>query len=202
MRIVLLCVESHCLAMCGKSLSCYVWKVIVLLCAESRCHAMCRKSLSCYVWGVVVLLCVEGHHLAVCRKSLSCYVQKVVSSSITWLICVGNLQPALVYTWVWCLRCITGVHTSISLPHQHTLMHYPSKIKHFTSPNGVCSSITESMHITAVKKPWWHSNRNNTLPQIMQTISQLYRLNTLHKVYNNRDMLDGKLSDYALSHTN
>jgi hypothetical protein len=24
------------------------------------------------------------------------------------LTCVGNLWPASVYTWVWCLRCISG----------------------------------------------------------------------------------------------
>jgi hypothetical protein len=76
-------------------------------------------------------------------------------------------------------------------------MHYPSKIEYFTSPNGVCSSITESTHITVVKKPWQCSNHNNPLLQMMQTISQLYKLNALHKVYNNCGMLDGKLSDYA-----
>jgi hypothetical protein len=48
----------------------------------------------------------------------------------------------------------TGVRMSISLPRQHALIHYVSKIELFGSPNGICSSITESMHIRAVKKPW------------------------------------------------
>ena len=91
----------------------------------------------------------------------------------------------------------TGVRTSISLPRQHSLMHYASKIERFASPNGVCSSITESTHITAVKKPWRRSNRNNALPQMMQTISRLYKLSALHQVFKNRGMLEGKLSDYA-----
>jgi hypothetical protein len=34
------------------------------------------------------------------EKSLSLYMQGVISFSVTWLICVGNLQPALVYVWV------------------------------------------------------------------------------------------------------
>lgn len=91
----------------------------------------------------------------------------------------------------------TGVRTSISLPRQHSLMHYASKIERFASPNGVCSSITESTHITAVKKPWRRSNRNNALPQMMKTISRLYKLSALRQVFKNRGMLEGKLSDYA-----
>ena len=91
----------------------------------------------------------------------------------------------------------TGVRTSISLPRQHSLMHYISKIERFASPNGVCSSITESTHISAVKKPWHRSNRNNALPQMMQTISRLYKLSALCQVFKNCGMLDGKLSDYA-----
>jgi hypothetical protein len=91
----------------------------------------------------------------------------------------------------------TSVRTSISLPRQHALMHYTSNIERFGSPNGVCSSITESTHITAVKEPWRRSSRNNPLPQMVQTISRLYKLNALRHVFENRGMLDGKLSDYA-----
>jgi hypothetical protein len=76
-------------------------------------------------------------------------------------------------------------------------MHYGSKIERFASPNGVCSSITESTHITAVKKPWRRSNHHNALPQMMKTISRLYKLSALRQVFENRGMLEGKLSDYA-----
>lgn len=41
-----------------------------------------------------------------------------------------------------------------SLPRQHSLTHYRRNIENFGAPNGLCSSITESKHITAVKKPW------------------------------------------------
>ncbi|KAF8154657.1 hypothetical protein B0H34DRAFT_809194 [Crassisporium funariophilum] len=50
-----------------------------------------------------------------------------------------------------------------SLPHQHSLVHYRINIQDFGAPNGLCSSITESRHITAVKKPWRRSNRYEAL---------------------------------------
>jgi len=47
-----------------------------------------------------------------------------------------------------------GVRASISLPCQHALVsHYYALIKLFGSPNGLCSSITESKHIKSVKEP-------------------------------------------------
>ena len=91
----------------------------------------------------------------------------------------------------------TGVRTSISLPHQHALMHYSSKIERFASPNGGCSSITESTHISAIKEPWRRSNRNDPLPQIVRTISRLHKLKALRRIFENRGTLDGKLSNYA-----
>ena len=41
-----------------------------------------------------------------------------------------------------------------SLPCQHSLKHYTFLIQEFGTPNGLCSSITESKHIKAVKEPW------------------------------------------------
>ncbi|KAH9952829.1 hypothetical protein BJV74DRAFT_929895 [Russula compacta] len=46
----------------------------------------------------------------------------------------------------------------ISLPRQHSLEHYLRSIQLFGSPNGLCSSITESKHIKAVKEPWRRSS--------------------------------------------
>ena len=57
----------------------------------------------------------------------------------------------------------------LSLPRQHTLTHYRRHIKNFGAPNGLCSSITESKHISAVKRPWRCSSRYNPINQIMQT---------------------------------
>ncbi|KAH8977448.1 hypothetical protein EDB92DRAFT_1756280, partial [Lactarius akahatsu] len=41
-----------------------------------------------------------------------------------------------------------------SLPQQHSLSHYCHLIHMFSAPNGLCSSITKSKHIKAVKEPW------------------------------------------------
>jgi hypothetical protein len=44
--------------------------------------------------------------------------------------------------------------TGFSLPCQHSLAHYHVNIEDFGATNGLCSSITESCHKLAVKKPW------------------------------------------------
>ena len=48
----------------------------------------------------------------------------------------------------------TGATQSFSLPQQHSLTHYFELIKQFSTPNGLCSSITESKLVKAVKKPY------------------------------------------------
>ena len=40
-----------------------------------------------------------------------------------------------------------------SLPYQHSLVHYSLMIREFGASNGLCSSITESKHIKAIKEP-------------------------------------------------
>ncbi|KAH8102582.1 hypothetical protein BXZ70DRAFT_1070857 [Cristinia sonorae] len=53
------------------------------------------------------------------------------------------------------------------LPRQHSLKHYVDLIKSFGAPNGLCSSITESKHIVAVKEPWRRSSRFKALGQML-----------------------------------
>jgi hypothetical protein len=77
----------------------------------------------------------------------------------------------------------------ISLPRQHSLVHYPSLIRNFGAPNGLCSSITESQHIRAVKEPWRRSNRNKPLGQMLVTNQRLDQLSTAQTDFKNRDML-------------
>jgi len=49
----------------------------------------------------------------------------------------------------------TGVRPKgFMLPRQHSLFHYRRQIEDFGAPGGLCSLITESRHITAIKKPW------------------------------------------------
>lgn len=71
---------------------------------------------------------------------------------------------------------MTGVRDSFSLPRQHSVVHYPVHIMEFGAPNGICSTITESRHITAVKKPWQRSNRYNALSQMLLINQRLDKL--------------------------
>jgi hypothetical protein len=48
----------------------------------------------------------------------------------------------------------TGIRFNFNLSRQHSLNHYVKLIRGFGSSNGLCSSITESKHIKAVKEPW------------------------------------------------
>ena len=60
-----------------------------------------------------------------------------------------------------------------NLPRQHSLNHYLKLIRAFGAPNGLCSSITESKHIKAVKEPWRRSSRFEALHQMLLTNQRL-----------------------------
>ncbi|KAJ3529105.1 hypothetical protein NMY22_g9137 [Coprinellus aureogranulatus] len=87
-----------------------------------------------------------------------------------------------------------GVRTTTSLPRQHALSHFVPSIILFGSPNGLCSSITESRHITAVKEPWRRSNRYNALSQMLKTISRLDKMAALHRALQDQGYLEGTTS--------
>jgi hypothetical protein len=78
-----------------------------------------------------------------------------------------------------------------SLPRQHSLTHYPFLIREFGAPNGLCSSITESKHIQAVKKPWRRSNRYQALGQMLLTNQRLDKIAAARADFTNRGMLKG-----------
>ncbi|KAH0832866.1 hypothetical protein J3R83DRAFT_11814 [Lanmaoa asiatica] len=61
----------------------------------------------------------------------------------------------------------TGVVWFLSLPRQHSMIHYFNLIKQFGAPNGLYSSITESKHIKAVKMPYRHSSHHQALGQML-----------------------------------
>ena len=90
----------------------------------------------------------------------------------------------------------TGVRKDISLPRQHALMHYPDAIELFGSPNGTCSSQTESKHIPVVKDTWRRSSRHKPLPQMLQTITRLDKFTALQHVFKQRGMLSGTITEY------
>jgi len=79
--------------------------------------------------------------------------------------------------------------SAFSLPRQHAMVHYYDHIKNFGSPNGLCSSITESKHITAVKRPWRRSNKHAALPQILKVNERLDKIATACGDFTARGML-------------
>jgi hypothetical protein len=78
-----------------------------------------------------------------------------------------------------------------SLPRQHSISHYPGFITNFAAPNGLCSSITENLHIRAVKKPWRRSGRNEALGQMLLTNQWLDKLAACRVDFCQRKMLAG-----------
>ncbi|KAK7461730.1 hypothetical protein VKT23_008159 [Stygiomarasmius scandens] len=82
-----------------------------------------------------------------------------------------------------------------SLPRQHSMIHYRSLIQDFGAPNGLCSSITESKHIHAVKRPWRRSNKNKPLGQMLLTNQRLDKLAMYRADLESRGMLSGSMLD-------
>ena len=85
-----------------------------------------------------------------------------------------------------------------ALPWQHSMTHYFSLIWAFGAPNGLCSSITESMHIRAIKKPWRRSNCYKPLGQMLLTNQRLDKLAAARMDFTERGMLNGTCLSTAL----
>ena len=92
-------------------------------------------------------------------------------------------------------RCIFDLvcPNGYSLPRQHSMSHYVSLIREFGAPNGLCSSITESKHIKAVKEPWRHSSHFRALGQMLVTNQQLDKLAAAQVDFHTRGMLSTPL---------
>lgn len=89
--------------------------------------------------------------------------------------------------------------TGFNLPRQHSLMHYRQSIQLFGAPNGLCSSITESKHIKAMKKPWRRTNHNQPLGQMLTINQRLDKLAAARVDFTARKMLKGPLARPAIA---
>ncbi|KAH9025348.1 hypothetical protein EDB83DRAFT_2230578 [Lactarius deliciosus] len=78
-----------------------------------------------------------------------------------------------------------------NLPRQHSLAHYKKLIRAYGAPNGLCSSITESKHIKAVKEPWRCSNHFQALYQMLLMNQRLDKLVASHAIFTKCGMLEG-----------
>ena len=86
----------------------------------------------------------------------------------------------------------SGVRANgFNLPRQHSLTHYVKLICAFGAPNGLCSSITESKHIKAVKEPWRRSSCFEALGQMLLTNQCLDKLSATHVDFIDHGMLKG-----------
>src|SRR6267378_2350649 len=93
----------------------------------------------------------------------------------------------------------TGVRVDFNLPRQHSLIHYIKLIRAFGAPNGLCSSITESKHIKAVKEPWRRSSRFEALGQMLLTNQRLDKLAASRVDFTKRGMLNGTCIERMLA---
>ena len=103
------------------------------------------------------------------------------------------------------IRCREVFRTSgvrddgFGLPRQHAMVHYATNIRRFGAPNGLCSSITESKHIKAVKEPWRRSSRYEALGQMLLINQRLDKLAALRADFTARGMLKGSCLSNAIA---
>ncbi|KAF8151423.1 hypothetical protein B0H34DRAFT_822542 [Crassisporium funariophilum] len=69
-----------------------------------------------------------------------------------------------------------GIWDNFLLPRQHALVHYRLMIQMSGAPNGLCSSITKSKHIKAVKQPWRQLSRNHPLGEMLLTNQRIDKM--------------------------
>ncbi|KAI6001202.1 hypothetical protein EDD15DRAFT_2477653 [Pisolithus albus] len=93
----------------------------------------------------------------------------------------------------------TGVVSSFSLPRQHAMKHYKQLIQLFGAPNGLCSSITESKHVKAVKRPYRRTNKYHALGQMLVINQRLDKLAASRADFESRSMLHGTCLSTALA---
>ncbi|KAI6155779.1 hypothetical protein BKA82DRAFT_4326792 [Pisolithus tinctorius] len=91
-----------------------------------------------------------------------------------------------------------GVVDTFSLPRQHAMKHYYHLICQFGTPNSLCSSITESKHIKAVKRPYRHTNRFQALGQMLLINQRLDKLIAACADFKERGMLNEPLLSHVL----
>jgi hypothetical protein len=142
----------------------------------------------------VYLPAIEGHVPRDCVRSFRaflefCYIaRRNVHNESTLEDLHNALQCFPQYRTVF---ETTGVRVDFNLPRQHFMTHYYQLIWLFGAPNGLCSSITESKHIKAVKEPWRRSNRYEALGQMLLTNQRLDKLAAARVDFARRKMLEG-----------
>ncbi|TFY56536.1 hypothetical protein EVJ58_g7581 [Rhodofomes roseus] len=86
-----------------------------------------------------------------------------------------------------------------SIPRQHSHGHMPRHTWNFGALYGLCTSLTESKHIKAVKEPWRRSNRYRALGQMLTTNQRLDKLAAARVDFAARGMLEGTCLSEAVT---
>jgi hypothetical protein len=125
---------------------------------------------------------------AICAFLDFCYIAQ---HNIYDIYSLSALDDALQQFHHHCeIFCTSGVHSEgFNLLRQHSLIHYVKLIYAYGAPNGLCSSITKSKHIKAIKEPWWRSSHFNVLGQMLLTNQHLNKLATAWANFANRGIL-------------
>ncbi|THH12620.1 hypothetical protein EW146_g7529 [Bondarzewia mesenterica] len=143
----------------------------------------------------VYLPAIVGHVPAQMVRAISafmdfCYLVRRSTLNETTLDEMRNALARFHADWV--IFETVGVRpTGFSLPRQHSLTHYCHLVQEFGAPNGLCSSITESKHIKAVKEPWRRSSHFNALGQMLLTNQRLDKIAAARVDFDARGMLNG-----------
>ncbi|KAG2124061.1 hypothetical protein DEU56DRAFT_923674 [Suillus clintonianus] len=142
----------------------------------------------------VYLPAIEGHVPTDVVRTFRAFLEfcYLVRRSIITESTLGQIQDALDRFHHY--RAIfesTGVVSTFSLPRQHSCTHYILLIRLYGAPNGLCSSITETKHIKAVKEPWRRSSRYKALGQMLVTNQRLDKLAAARVDFKSRGMLNG-----------
>ena len=102
------------------------------------------------------------------------------------------------YHHYWKIFLAMGVRMGFNLPRQHALIHYIRAIWLFGAPNGLCSSITESKHIKAMKEPWQQSSWFDALHQMLLSNQRTDKLAAARADFKRWGMLKGTCLSWIL----
>jgi hypothetical protein len=86
----------------------------------------------------------------------------------------------------------------ITAPRQHSMVHYRHITELFGAPNGLCSLITESKHIVAVKKPYRRTNHHQPLAQMILINQRQEKLAACRHALEKRGLLSTTALEHAL----
>ena len=89
-----------------------------------------------------------------------------------------------------------GVRSGFFIPKEHIIEHFLYFLTLFGAPNAVCTSITESMHIRAVKDAYRRSNKNEEMAQMLLTNQRMDKLNAARIDFEHHGMTSSSSSPH------